>query len=351
MNHLQGVPSGFVTPAKIVLESARGKIARQLTEDGNGLQATRQHIETEICPGLNLASISPRYYGFVTGGATPAAQHADNIVTKFDQNVQVHLPNDTISTDVEFHALGLLCELLRLEPDVWTHKIFTTGATASNVIGFACARDYVIAAAGKRLGADCNVAEHGLLDAMRRAEVEDVQVLTTVPHSSIGKAASIVGLGRSSLKDISLQDDRHRFDHQKLEEALCRPRTTSIIMVSGSEVNTGLFATNGSEEMQYLRDLADRVGAWIHVDCAFGALARVLPDGPEFAKVRSGIDGLELADSITGDGHKLLNVVGGATLISSSSYAAKFRCPSLVLTDPDSPTIVDSSYRNTSLWA
>ena len=34
----------------------------------------------------------------------------------------------------------------------------------------------------------------------------------------------------------------------------------------------------------------------------------MLEDGPEFGRVRSGADALELADSITGDAHKLLNV-------------------------------------------
>lgn len=33
----------------------------------------------------------------------------------------------------------------------------------------------------------------------------------------------------------------------------------------------------------------------------------MLEDGPEFGRVRSGADALELADSITGDAHKLLN--------------------------------------------
>ena len=41
---------------------------------------------------------------------------------------------------------------------------------------------------------------------------------------------------------------------------------------------------------------------------AFGIFARCLPDTPEFASVRAGALGLELVDSIAGDGHKMLNV-------------------------------------------
>lgn len=42
---------------------------------------------------------------------------------------------------------------------------------------------------------------------------------------------------------------------------------------------------------------------------AFGLFARALPHTEEFGKLRTQAAGLELADSITGDCHKLLNVV------------------------------------------
>ena len=41
---------------------------------------------------------------------------------------------------------------------------------------------------------------------------------------------------------------------------------------------------------------------------AFGLFSRILPDSPEFEKLVSGAAGMELADSIGSDGHKLLNV-------------------------------------------
>jgi glutamate/tyrosine decarboxylase-like PLP-dependent enzyme len=42
--------------------------------------------------------------------------------------------------------------------------------------------------------------------------------------------------------------------------------------------------------------------------------ARCLPRTPEFADLSKGVSGLELADSITGDAHKMLNVVRLTTL-------------------------------------
>ena len=48
---------------------------------------------------------------------------------------------------------------------------------------------------------------------------------------------------------------------------------------------------------------------------AFGLFVRALPKTSEFARLHSMAEGLELADSITLDGHKLLNVVRTQTAI------------------------------------
>lgn len=256
-----------VLPAQPVLDQARNTLVGSLSDQGLGYQRTTKHLLDDIVPGLNGNSRSAHYYGFVTGGATPAAALADNLVTAFDQNVQVHLPNETIATDVEDHALKLLCDLLDLDPADWPHRTFTTGATASNVIGLACGREHVIGCAASR-NADqtVSVGELGLLGAMRAAGVDDVQILTTVPHSSLGKAASILGIGRAAVKTVAMAGAPHRFDLARLETALASNGTASIVAISCSEVNTGRFATSGYGEMEELRALCDRYGAWIHVD-------------------------------------------------------------------------------------
>lgn len=48
-------------------------------------------------------------------------------------------------------------------------------------------------------------------------------------------------------------------------------------------------------------------GAWIHVDGAFGLFGRLLTS-PTYSSIAQACGGLNLADSITGDAHKLLNV-------------------------------------------
>jgi glutamate/tyrosine decarboxylase-like PLP-dependent enzyme len=312
----------LVLPSLDVLERARSTLLTSLPAEGIGYEQAQKHLEKDIVPGLNGNSKSPRYYGFVTGGSTPIATFADKLAVEEDQNVQVHLPNETVATNVEDAALRLLCDLINFSPSDWPHRTFTTGATASNVVGLACGREHVIAEAARRNGKEASIARDGLLAAAHKAQIHQIQILTTVPHSSIRKAASILGLGHAAVVDVSDPSTPHRFSHEALEKALALPNTASIISISAAEVNTGFFATTGLSELTAIRSLADKYGSWIHVDAAFGLQARLLPSSdPSYSTLLDGVAGLELADSIAGDAHKLLNVPYDCGFILSKSLS------------------------------
>lgn len=217
-----------------------------------------------------------------------------------------------MASNVEDRALRLLMDLLRFDHKDWS-GVFSTGATASNVLGLACGREYVLNERIKsRLGPDSeeSVGALGLLKACRAAGVEEIDIFTTMAHSSLYKASSILGLGRACVCDVGTSNGCVTFDLQKLERRLRsgHHNSASIVVVSCGEVNTGLFATHGLAEVQALRNLCDKYGAWLHVDGAFGLFARLLDGLPEFETVAQGARGLTLADSVAGDGHKLLNV-------------------------------------------
>ncbi len=254
-----------------------------------GPSQTLTHLLTTILPSLNHQSLSPLYLGFVTGGVLPIAEAADNLVSALDQNVQVHFPlspttdspsqqwTHSASTAVESTALDMLVSLLELGTGSdWPGKTFTTGATASNILGLACGRDAVINARARARASDNNssntpavtVAEAGLLAASAAAGLKGIQILTSLPHSSIAKAASIVGLGRGSVVDVGVEGEPWRLDLERVEERLRwadREGWGSVVVVGAGEVNTGGFGTRVLD-MPKVRSLVDRWGGWVHVD-------------------------------------------------------------------------------------
>ncbi|KAL8742939.1 MAG: hypothetical protein Q9190_004656 [Brigantiaea leucoxantha] len=296
-----------ILPNTANLERAHSSLVGSLPDKGLGIEWTTNHLWQDIVPALNGQSLSSNYYGFVTGGVTPAARVGENIVSAFDQNAAVHLPDQTVATSVEDSALKLLLDLLNFDIAAWPTRTLTTGrATASNILGLACGREYTVNEAVRRkrqrasrpTGLDIEesnvetVGEHGLLTACQVAGINNVQILTTMPHSSLRKAASVVGLGRSCVREVSLSSQSIAFDLDRLEEELKNPASASIVVISCAEVNTGLFAT----------------GSYDDVHAAFGLFARLLDRKPEFHAIHRGTEGLEVADSIAGDSHKLLNV-------------------------------------------
>jgi glutamate/tyrosine decarboxylase-like PLP-dependent enzyme len=304
-----------VLPKDDAIIQARHLLLECLPEEGT--PDWTEHLIEHIAPALNANSLSPRYYGFVTGGCTPAALIGDMLASVYDQNVQVHLPDQTIATNVEAATLNMLLDLFRLDRDVWgASPTFTTGATASNVLGLAMGREWVLRRRMEKNGSPMmSVGEHGIYEVMKAAGVKNLQIVSTMPHSSIAKAASILGIGRAHVVSVSRASGSGvspiEIDFGLLEEETKRPNVATILAISAGEVNTGRFASNGLGQMKKLRAVCDQHDIWIHVDGAFGLFGRILgapTDVTEFGEILQGCQGLELADSITGDGHKLLNV-------------------------------------------
>ncbi|KAL6363441.1 hypothetical protein LRP88_02855 [Fusarium phalaenopsidis] len=265
-------------PPLSAIKAAEASLPRPDSEtylQGVPQEQVLRHITEDIVPACNGPASSSRYYGFVTGGTLPIAEWADNVVSRVDQNVQVHLPTQTVATTVEDAALEMLAALLGLTG--FRGRTFTTGATASNVLGLACGREAVV---GKKLAEGETVGGLGLLAACMAAGIKELQILTSAGHSSLSKAASVVGFGRASVKELRLSgDEPWRLDIDALERELQREGVASVIALSAGEVNT-----------------------------AFGIFARALPNEDDYKTLHKRVEGLELADSITVDGHKLLNV-------------------------------------------
>ncbi|MFF3073684.1 pyridoxal phosphate-dependent decarboxylase family protein [Kitasatospora sp. NPDC057904] len=247
---------------------------------GIGLRAALAEFGERWEPRLS-ASAGPRYFGFVTGGATPAALAGDWLTAVADQNSNSSL--DPAGQHLERETVGWLRELFGLS-DAHTGT-FVSGATMSNTVGLAIAREWL----GERLGVD--VAEDGA-GALGR-----VRVLSASAHSSIAKALSVLGLGRSALTAVPTLPGREAVDPAALERALAEADGPCVVVANAGTVNTVDF-----DDLRAIASLRERYDFWLHVDGAFGAFAALTPEHAGL------VAGLDLADSVCVDLHKWLNV-------------------------------------------
>ena len=91
----------------------------------------------EIGSPATTASAGGRYYGFVTGGALPAALAANWLAAAWDQNAGMAVMSP-VAAALEAIAEEWLLELLRLPAGSGVG--FVTGATMANLSGLAAAR-------------------------------------------------------------------------------------------------------------------------------------------------------------------------------------------------------------------
>ncbi|GES62898.1 tyrosine decarboxylase [Aspergillus terreus] len=304
---LQNARNRDILPSPSSLSRGVQSLPVHLPPHGRGLSQTVDHLLQDIAPAISSSSLSSRYFGFVTGGTAPAARLADYLVTTLDECLAVRIPADTIATDVENRALVMLAELLHLDQKnadgspIWT-GYFTPGSSTSNLYGIACGREYVLQIRGAP-----SPGAVGIQAACEAAGVRRVQILCSMGHPSIIKAASLIGLGRAAVKQMGRPSCPWHLDLERVEQELQRVEAASIVSVSLGEVNSGKLGITAAE-LRRLRELCDRHRAWLHIDAAFGVFINALPDSPEFASLKSIVKHIHIADSITGDGHKLLNV-------------------------------------------
>ncbi|MFI0454133.1 pyridoxal phosphate-dependent decarboxylase family protein [Actinomadura sp. 6N118] len=251
-----------------------------LPPSGIGLDNALADFAERWEPGFS-GSAGPRYLGFVTGGATPASVAGDWLTSVLDQNAAPGL--DSSAPDLERETITWLRELFGIGEE---HTgSFVSGATMSNTVGLALAREWL----GEQQG--ISIADAGV------GALADVTVLSGTPHSSIYKALSMLGIGRDRLRTIPTLPDREAVDIDALASALADLPGPAIVVANAGTVNTVDF-----DDLEAIAALRDRHPFWLHVDAAFGAFAALTPAHAHL------VAGLTLADSICVDLHKWLNV-------------------------------------------
>ncbi|MFD5636450.1 pyridoxal phosphate-dependent decarboxylase family protein [Streptomyces sp. NPDC127077] len=265
-----------------VARLGKAPVPDPLPAEGAGAEGALARFAGRWAPGFS-GSAGPRYLGFVTGGATPASLTGDWLTSAYDQNVSGAA--GSFASALEHETLGWLRELFGLGEE--HHGAFVSGATVSNTVGLAIAREWL----GERRGVSVSDEGAGALGP--------VDVLSGSPHSSVAKALSVLGLGRNSLRRVPvLPGNREAVDVERLDAALgALDGRPAVVVANAGTVNTVDF-----DDLRAVAALRERHDFWLHVDAAFGGFAALSPAHSAL------VAGLDEADSVCVDLHKWLNV-------------------------------------------
>jgi glutamate/tyrosine decarboxylase-like PLP-dependent enzyme len=273
--YLDGLAGRSVAPTP---EAIRGleRLEESLPDGPTDPVETLRLLDAAGSPATT-ATAGPRYFGFVIGGALPAALAANWLAGAWDQNAGM-VAASPVAARLEGVALGWLVSLLGLPQE--TAGAFVTGATMANFTGLAAGRHAVLRSAGWDVEGD------GLFGAPPVTVVVGAEA-----HTTVHKALGLLGLGRKRVITVPA-DEQGRMRADALP-AMAGP---TIVCAQAGNVNTGAF------DPAELIARAHEAGAWVHVDGAFGLWAAASPGRAHL------LDGYARADSWATDAHKWLNV-------------------------------------------
>ena len=259
-------------------QSWKSVLDSPLPSEGSGLQPVLEILSDVIIPH-GLRNGHPGFSGWVTTSPTSsgAAAHLAAAIAG-SQRYWIHAFNYLESLSLEW-----LKQLLAL-PSSW-QGTYTSGGSSANLIGLGAARQWAFEQAG------FDPSMNGVQGAPLFRIYASVEV-----HHVVNRAAAVLGIGRRAVVGIPTTAE-HIIDVDLLEQRLKADAAQGIrplaLVATAGTVNLGTI-----DPINKMADLAQKYGAWLHVDGAYGLFGK-LDD-----RIAHLYDGIDRADSAAADPHK-----------------------------------------------
>lgn len=253
------------------LEASAGQT---ITPEGLGGEAALRLFEEVLGPAC-LSVDHPRYLSFVPAAPTEAASLFDLVVSASSIYGGSWLEGAG-AVYAENQALAWLARLAG----------FPTGAGGTFVSGGSIANLSALAVA-RATWRDRDLS---------RADVRPIVLLSSAAHSSNAAALDLLDV---LTIDVDV-DERDRMTVATLEATVAQLSPRERAAVCAVVATGGLTNTGTVDDLAAAADAADELGAWLHVDAAYGGAALCSTSR------RYLFAGVDRADSITIDPHKWL---------------------------------------------
>lgn len=308
VSHLEHLDSASVA-ATLDADALRTRINKPLANEGTPPPQVVEELVRDVEGGL-LGSAGGRFFGWVIGGALPAAVAADWLTSAWQQNAALYACSPGAAV-VEETVGTWLKDILGLPQSA--SFALVTGCQMAHVTCLAAARHALLAKRG------WDVESQGLYGA------PPIRILSSSErHGSFERAVRLLGFGQAHIRLLPV-DDRCRLLPEALEDELSKnPDAPTLVLLQAGDINIGAY-----DSFETLIPIAKRYNAWVHVDGAFGLWAAASP------RLRYLVKGIEAADSWATDGHKWLNVPfdsGFAFVADAESHRASLSMRASYLT-------------------
>ncbi len=165
---------------------------------------------------------------------------------------------------------------------------FTTGGSQSNYTGLLLARDACLLRRWK-----WSAQKSGLPAESRKLRI----LCSEAAHFTVEKSAAQLGLGTESVLRVPV-DENFRMQADALKQQLAEMSRQGLVPMA-IVATAGTTDFGSIDPLREVAALAREAGAWFHVDAAYGGALL-------FSKsAKAKLAGIELADSVTMDFHKL----------------------------------------------
>ena len=259
--------------------SLDAQLAGSITDEGLGLDGAWQQFTDVLAPN-NIGLDSERFLAFIPMSPSAAAVWMDAIVGAANFSAESWLEGAG-AVAAENQVIDLLCDAAGMPPG--SAGCFMSGGSIGNLSALAVARDR---ASGRRMVAVADTA-----------------------HASVDNALHILGL--EPLLVPTGPDCR--LNGPELRAAIGDRRDVGIVVAAGGSTNAGVV-----DDLDGCADVAQELGAWFHVDGAYGLAALLLPE------MASRFAGIGRADSFIVDPHKwLFAPAGSCALVYRQPHLAR----------------------------
>ncbi len=260
--------------------AVRASMDEVLPIHGTTIEQVFSKFENSIVPNLNR-NTDKKYGAFITGSGTHISIVAEAVKARYNQNMLKWI-NSPAANELEAIVIDWIAEFLFARQI--KYGMLTSGGSMSNFLAlhFALSEHYPERATS-------GVGNH-----------QFKIYCSTESHSSIPRAAVFLGLGRSCVSAIPV-DEHQRIVVRELESTIkddIEKGFTPLAVIG----NAGTTNTGAIDSLTELGQIAQKYNAWFHVDGAYGLPAI------RIERLKHKFDGVEMADSISINPHKWLFV-------------------------------------------